>query len=290
MFSGGTGRGDRTLAFVSPGIPSSIFTGGNGRGDRTMSYVLPKDLLLIARALLEGPFDGIFEMNDTLRVQGLIPLAEPYTALGFAQVGSGGETVSPAVLAAQPNGSVVDWIFVELRSSADPSIVVATRNALLLQNGLIVDTDGTSPVTFQDLPPGQYHIAVRHRNHLGIMSLFPQELSTVSSYVDFTLPYTPTYGVDAQKDLFFTKVLWAGDVNHDGMIKYTGGGNNANDRDPILTTIGGVVPTNSVTGYKQEDVNMDGTVKYTGLANDRDVILQNIGGVVPTNTRVEQLP
>ena len=35
---------------------------------------------------------------------------------------------------------------------------------------------------------------------------------------------------------------------------------------------------------------MDGVVKYTGAANDRDLILQSIGGTVPTNTRVAGLP
>ena len=49
-------------------------------------------------------------------------------------------------------------------------------------------------------------------------------------------------------------------------------------------------PTNTVPGYHPEDVNLDGTVRYTGLENDRDIILQNIGGVVPTAQRAEQLP
>ncbi len=83
------------------------------------------------------------------------------------------------------------------------------------------------------------------------------------------------------------KVLWAGDVNGDGVIRYTGGDN---DRDPILVRVGGLVPTSTVSGYFEEDVNMDGTVKYTGQNNDRDPILPNIGGVVPTNTRIQQLP
>jgi hypothetical protein len=55
---------------------------------------------------------------------------------------------------------------------------------------------------------------------------------------------------DATYDLFGTaatnqvdniRMLWAGDVNGDGVIKYTGAGK---DRDPILQNIGGVVPTN----------------------------------------------
>ncbi|MBK6832596.1 MAG: hypothetical protein IPG92_18515 [Flavobacteriales bacterium] len=71
------------------------------------------------------------------------------------------------------------------------------------------------------------------------------------------------------------------------MLKYTGADN---DRDPILQAIGGSVPTNTITGYLMEDVNMDGVVKYVGTANDRDPILQNIGGSVPTNTLQGALP
>ncbi|MCB0770295.1 MAG: hypothetical protein KDC00_07815, partial [Flavobacteriales bacterium] len=96
-----------------------------------------------------------------------------------------------------------------------------------------------------------------------------------------------THGTDAQRDVAGTRMLWAGDVNFDGTVKYTGANN---DRDPILQTIGGSAATNTVDGYLQGDVNMDGTAKYTGAGNDRDIILQNIGGVVPTNTRVEQVP
>jgi hypothetical protein len=73
----------------------------------------------------------------------------------------------------------------------------------------------------------------------------------------------------------------------DGRLAYT---NQNNDRDPILSAIGGVVPTASISGYRQEDVTMDGNVKYTGGSNDRDPILANIGGIIPTNIRLEQLP
>jgi hypothetical protein len=58
-----------------------------------------------------------------------------------------------------------------------------------------------------------------------------------------------------------------------------------NDRDPILNRVGGSVPTNIINGYHQEDVNMDGTVRYVGFQNDRDPLLSTIGGLVPTNMR-----
>ena len=70
-------------------------------------------------------------------------------------------------------------------------------------------------------------------------------------------------------------------------IKYTG---EVNDLDAVLFSIGGTIPTNSVSGYRLEDCNLDGVVKYTGTDNDRDVILETIGGAVPTNTVSEQLP
>ena len=84
--------------------------------------------------------------------------------------------------------------------------------------------------------------------------------------------------------------LWGGNVFRDGnvsLLKYTG---NNNDRDPILSTIGGTTPNAVVTGYMREDVTLSGEVKYTGTANDRDPILVNVGSTVPTNVRMEQLP
>ncbi|HMC98457.1 MAG TPA: hypothetical protein VKG92_12435, partial [Flavobacteriales bacterium] len=75
--------------------------------------------------------------------------------------------------------------------------------------------------------------------------------------------------------------------NHDPALLYVGSGN---DRDPILTRIGGSVPTATTSGYYTEDVNMDGQVIYVGNGNDRDPILTNIGGSVPTANRAEQLP
>jgi hypothetical protein len=81
--------------------------------------------------------------------------------------------------------------------------------------------------------------------------------------------------------------LWAGDVTFNGTLQYTGSGN---DRDPILNTVGGTTPNNSVTAYSTRDVNMDAMVKYTGSANDRDPILVNIGSTTPNNVRLQQLP
>jgi hypothetical protein len=81
--------------------------------------------------------------------------------------------------------------------------------------------------------------------------------------------------------------LWNGDSQRDGVLGYTGAGN---DRDPILVTVGGGTPNNTVAGYLQTDVNLNGAVSYTGANNDRDPVLVNVGSATPNNQRMEQLP
>ena len=240
------------------------------------------------KVLLEGPLNtATLIMNDPLRTAGLIPLTEPYTALGFPQVaGGGGEATTATVLATTGNNAIVDWVRVELRSATEPGIVVAATHGLVQRDGDIVKANGSANLDF-GVGAGNYYIVVRHRNHLGVMSASPIALSGTAVTIDFRNGATGTYGTNAQKTVGTQRALFAGNVVRDDRLKYAG---SANDRDPILTAIGGAVPTATTPGYRIEDVNLDGTVKYAGSANDRDPILVNIGGSVPTNTRVEQVP
>jgi hypothetical protein len=204
-------------------------------------------------------------------------------------VNGGGESTTLSVVSVGGNNAIVDWVLIELRSATTPSLVVDTRSALLQRDGDIVDVDGVSPVNMRSAS-GNYYVAIRHRNHLAVMTSGPVALSSTSTLLDLTNIATGTYGIQAQRTSggpFIRQVMWCGDVNSDGTIKYTG---EFNDRDPILMMIGGVVPTNTVTTYSFSDVNMDGVVKYTGEGNDRDRVLSNIGGTVPTITREQQLP
>ncbi len=246
------------------------------------------NVVVAPRVLLEGPYNsGTGLMTDGLRTAGLIPLNEPYTALGFAQAaGGGGESTTQTVLNVTGNNAIVDWVRVELRSSGAPATVVATRQALLQRDGDVVSTDGTSALSF-GVGTGSYYVAVRHRNHLGAMTANALSLSGSSTTVDLKATTLSTYGTAALNTIGTVRALWAGNVVPNTELRYTGTGN---DRDPILTRIGSTVPTNTVSGYYPEDVTLDGTVKYTGTGNDRDLILVNIGATVPTNTRLEQLP
>ncbi|MCW5899095.1 MAG: cyanophycinase [Flavobacteriales bacterium] len=242
---------------------------------------------LALKAMLQGPYDpGTGRMRDDLRVAGLIPEEEPYTALGFTHVGGGGETLDAALLGATGDDAIVDWVVVELRDPDVPATVVHTIGALVQRDGDVVDAEGNTPLML-DVPVGEYHVALRHRNHLGVMTAAPLTLGAVTAVVDLTQPITNTYGTEAMRETGGVMLLWCGDVNFDGKLQYTGGGN---DRDPILSTIGGPVPTNTVSGYLPADVDLDGVASYTGIGNDRDPILSNIGGSVPTAIRHAQLP
>ncbi|MBK9274984.1 MAG: proprotein convertase P-domain-containing protein [Flavobacteriales bacterium] len=245
------------------------------------------DVKVAARVFLEGAYNtGTGLMNDDLRAAGLLPLNEPYTALGYPFVGTPSGATTAPVLAVTDANAIVDWVVVELRNSLNSATVVASKAALVQRDGDVVAIDGTSPVSFT-LSAGDYFVAVRHRNHLGAMATPALALSGTATTVDLTAPATGTFGTNARKTVGSIRALWAGDVTFNRQIKYAGG---SNDRDPILVRIGGTVPTAVANGYHPEDVNLNGQVKYAGSANDRDPILVNIGGTVPTATRSEQIP
>ena len=132
----------------------------------------PNVLQVDAKTYLQGTFSSGL-MKDDLRVNGLIPTKEPFTAMSYTHVGGGGESIAPSVLAVTGNDAIVDWVLLEIRDETTPSMVLASRSVLVQRDGDIVDLDGVSPVSFECLGAANYHIAVRHRNHLGVMTGAP---------------------------------------------------------------------------------------------------------------------
>jgi hypothetical protein len=249
----------------------------------------PAGVNIALRAALDGALPSGTLMTDGLRSAGLLPMSEPYSGLGYSYTGSspGATTSSSSLLSITGNDAVVDWVVVELRNTAAPYGVVYSRPALLQRDRDVIALNGSTYLNCP-VPAGSYRVAVRHRNHLGVMTANAIALGDPPVMVDFTDPAMTTYGTNAQKQVGSRTVLWCGDATGDGTLKYTG---TTNDRDPILVAIGGINPTNTLNNvYDRRDVNMDGVIKYTGANNDRDPILVNIGGTVPTNTRSQQLP
>lgn len=271
-WAGGTGPASRLRDWLDPANTTVALDGYDPNGSPSMVTVRLK-------AMLQGPFvQSTGVMSTALNDAGLVPLTAPYGT---------GETTSQAVLNVTGTDRVVDWVLIELRDKNDPSNVVATRSCLIRENGTVVDVDGVSDVTFMNRQNDQYYVALRHRNHLGIMTATAKALSSMASMMDLSNGTVPIYGTSDATVLVGTKrCLWAGDTDSNGTLRYTG---ELNDRDPMLVLLGGNIPTSVFNGYAGEDVNMDGKVKYTGPANDRDLLLSNTGGT-PMGIRTDQLP
>jgi hypothetical protein len=255
--------------------------------------VNPTAVKLSARMRLQGALysslDGL--MRDDLRAQALLPATEPYTALAnFTHVNNiSNETVGSTVTVFGANGanSIVDWVFVELRSALDPSEVVATRSALLQRDGDVVDVDGISPLCFEQTLPGSFYIAVRHRNHIGTMTANPIPLTAAATIVDFRNTNLDLFENIAALDGFEQVTvngqyaLWAGNTNANTNIIFAG---QNNDKDPIFDEIN-LAPGNIFdlqtyirTGYNLGDVDMNGATIFAGQNNDVDYIFNNIDG------------
>jgi hypothetical protein len=252
-----------------------------------MQYACSREVDLAVHALLQGAYPGSGTvMNDQLRSAGLLPNTEPYTALGFDMAGGSGATASAGVLTVSGPNAVVDWVLVELRDALQPTTLLRTIPGLLQRDGDIVATNGSGPLRVT-VDRGAYHVAVRHRNHLGVMTADAVPFTAGLIDIDLRSTAVANFGTNAQNVQNGLRFMVPGDVNGDGVVRYTGSGN---DRDLVLQAIGGAIPTNIAQGYSTRDVNLDGIIRYTGTGNDRDRILLTVGGSVPTGVRVEQLP
>ncbi|MBK9419741.1 MAG: hypothetical protein IPN44_01660 [Flavobacteriales bacterium] len=279
-WDGGTAPGSRLRDWLDPSNTHITLNGWNPNANTPLLKVKLK-------AMLKGPFvPANGNMSTGINDMGLLPLTEPYTALGYQHVGGGGESTTQTVLNVTGGSRVVDWVVLELRDANVPGSVIATRSALILKNGKVVDVDGASDVAFTGTAAGSYYVALHHRNHLAIMTATTKPISTTATLIDLSSPSTLIYGGEGATTLVNgVRCLWSGDANGDQAVKYTGA---ANDRDSILVRVGSV-PTATYTGYTLEDVNMDGKVKYTGSNNDRDPVVTNLGGL-PTSVVNSSVP
>jgi parallel beta-helix repeat protein len=244
------------------------------------------------KVLLQGAYNTSTDlMTDNLRLAGLLPTSEPYTALGFSHIGnSGDESVHSSVFTTTGAIAIVDWVFIELRDKNAPSSKLFTRSALLQRDGDIVDMDGVSPVFFPTATEQDYYLVVRHRNHLGVRALTVSTLTQHAPLVNLTNNLATLYKPAGHPNEVATSFpngkigLWAGNANGDNSVKMTGAFPSSNDYLKLLNTLGSstVVLSNI---YSQQDLNMDGSVKMTGaFPNTNDYLrLLNVLGS-STNT------
>ena len=247
------------------------------------------------RTLLNGTYNSTTGMmNNELFKKGFVPDMQPYgelkTAFGYGNSTStvspfdynGTETMSTAVKTATDGNAPVDWVLVELRDPLDPTLRKGITAAVLQRDGDIVDAvTGNTQLQIFDTNDGSYYVAVRHRNHLGVMTAAPLNLTTAASTpIDFTLPATNVFGGhSARLQNNTVALMWSGDTNNSNTIILSGPGSDSN---VILGSVL-VAPENTLvnsnyqlSGYYATDLNMDGYVIFTGPGNEVNLLIGSV--------------
>lgn len=298
------------------------------------SDLLLNDSLRI-RVYLEGPLfnngnsvtqNGRPLMRDNLRSlpfdgRRLIPARSPYTSIPFfsenisryGTVGVQNDLVvdSTAVFNVQGDNAIVDWVFVEVRNQNNFGHVLATRSALLQRDGDVVDVDGVSPLYFPGLLVTQAYVAIKHRNHLAVMS----NIVNLSGLIDFTSPSFSLYdfGTTVFPSYNYTnlalksevkpgyKAMWAGDFDSNGQIKSENPGDDMNQLFYGLlyysSNSGFNTNFDSGYGYLPTDFDLNGKVKFDNPDDDKNMLFAQIVAY-PLNTKflpnfalfIEQVP
>jgi len=257
--------------------------------------------------------DATDKMHDKLRLANLIPNAQPYNGTQYTDFAySGSETIGAGVLAVSGDNAIVDWVMLELRDASNPATIIARKAALIQRDGDVVSsTDGVSSVTFTGTPAGDYYVALRHRNHLGVMTMGSLSLSGLLTTIDFTSASTLNYQLSgpngsphAQQVLTNNKrALWSGNYSNSNStgnrLIYQG-----NDSDPdevyyrVLLDLGNinVLPNYIVVAYDRADGNLDGNVIYQGSDSDEEIPFFNVllfpgnGSSLPNYVVFQQIP
>lgn len=280
-------------------ITDGTTTLSQGFHQPSLSLAIVLDPIVFLQGALLSPYTGEESlMRDDLRSL-YLPTTSPYAdaATCAASVFNDGGTSTTGLM----DDDIVDWIWVELRDALSNTTVVAGQSALIQRDGNVVAVDGVSNLEFE-MPDGDYYVAVRHRNHLGVMTLNTVSLSSTVAALNFTDSTSQiTYGPNAQTDIGMpTNVvaMWAGNANGNTSVSYQGASNDTNTiKDQVIADQTGT-PSNlySFMAYETGDVNLDGTIRYQGASNDsntiKDIILQHPDNTSSTNLFAvpEQLP
>ncbi len=188
--------------------------------------------------LLEGAFNPNTQlMNDNLRTLGLIPLSDPYT---------GRMTTTNSVLQTTGNEAIVDWVLVELYANNQTEKVVSSYPALLRRDGEIVANDGISPIRIAVPEITDYHVVIKHRNHLPVKSAATVTLTQPTVTHDFSL------GNDSLQKLLSngSYAMYAADITGEHTIDGT---------DKIIWS----QRNGMFYQYHEADTNLDGDINGT---------------------------
>ena len=253
--------------------------------------------VLLQGALINSPDPAL--MTDNLRIKNLIPNTSPYSTLpGFSHTEN--EILDTDLLLPTNGAAVVDWVLLEIRSSIDSTVIIESQSVLVRRDGRCMDKNGNLTIEFPNLPYNDYYVAIRHRNHLGIMTALPMVFNANTKILDFKSPSMAVFGEHARaQHLTGEMTLWGGNAINNGTIIFQGNNNDVNESFFDVISYSGntdFIANFLLDGYYTTDLNMDGQVIYQGSGNEPNTIFFNILSF-PANTNLltnfiieEQLP
>lgn len=244
------GTGDVTFyAGMVAGNGNGSTSGDGGKSESlTITEAAPMSSSVIAdlTILLEGAYLG----NGEMRTDGnmFIPLSSPYSDAPY--------NAPPAMATSGVPSNAVDWILVEVRGGTPSptapraTVTVLKQSAFLLDDGSIVGEDGNALELAID-DSQSYHIAIRHRNHLDVLSATSIAPQAGMLTYDFTTGEDKAFGVSQMKlESDNSASMFAGDYTADQVIQTT-------DFD-VWQANPAVLNTYTIT-----DGNVDGVVQVT---------------------------
>lgn len=273
-----------SLVFIASLLRSSLVC-----SDETSIKSMQIGVTLQIRTYLQGPYDittGL--MRDSLRSKGLIPLQQPYGGAPFNYAGT--ETLNRSLTSVSLGGdadALVDWVLVELRNPTNPNLILAQKSVGVQADGDLMDAQtGSTNLSFLNVTAGNYYVALRHRNHLGVVTANAPALSFTSAFLDFS---DPNFAVMGQNSRMINKtkaLLWTGDINQDKQVIANGVGS---DSTVLITSVLSASANTAfntsyrLVSYAATDLNLDGETLAAGPGNDINLLITNVLSH-PTNT------
>ncbi|MBN2174188.1 MAG: hypothetical protein JW731_08655 [Bacteroidales bacterium] len=223
--------------------PSSCATNFDGEVEDYTLIISTGTKELDLTVFLEGPFNGS-GMNTDLTNSTNLTISQPYNSAPWNYPG-------PESMGSIPSGTV-DWVLVELHdalnaASVNSGTLLERRAALLMSDGSVADTDGTTKLLFEQTIVNQLFLIIRHRNHLDVLSANPLTETGGTYFYNFSTGEDKAFGGNfGFKDLgggFWGMV--SGDANADGLLDENDGIESWNMES-------------GESGYLNSDVNLNG--------------------------------
>lgn len=242
------GNQNLTTSFIADSYPTGTYQDNliiesNDPDEPTIiipcTMIVTNGINVSLTAMLQGPFSGT---AMTTTINGILPASQPYNMAPWNYTGTESVTTMPS--------NVVDWVLVELRdagtaSNASTATRIARQAALLLSNGNIVSTNGTSPLFVTSSVNHGLFAVIHQRNHLPVISANAIVPAGVNFTYNFSTASGQAFGTNPQKQLG-TSIwgLYCGDVNANGTV-------GTDDLNPAWKSNAGK------TGYYPADLNLN---------------------------------